>query len=73
MAYEYLKQPILEYLQKCPRNDADSISICSYFGLSIDITLTALRELENEGRVVRRNFGTLEGAGGNYYCEAVKE
>jgi len=67
MNTDSMKPKIVEYLKSNPDRRPDSISICSHFkDVRVDITYTALRELENEGKVIRHN-GALGGWGGNHY------
>lgn len=63
---DWLKDAIVAYLKNNPQLKPDSIDIIGYFKLSADVTYNALKELENENRIVRHN-GLLGGWNGNHY------
>ena len=48
---EWLKEAILSFMRKYER--LDSIDIIGYMKIRVDITATALHELEEEGRIER--------------------
>lgn len=64
---DYLKDAIVEYVQKADR--PDSINIVSHFKLPVNVTYTKIKELEEEGRIIRTNLDNLGGWNGNHYYE----
>jgi len=70
MAADWLKNAIVEYLRNRSDKRPNSIDICSYFKMRVDLTYSALRELEAEGRVVRHDL-ILGGWNGNHYYQAI--
>ena len=68
---EYLKEEIFHYIAMSDLRQ-NTEDIVTHFRLRVDITLIALRELENEGRVVRHNDSlSLEGADGKHHYVAI--
>jgi hypothetical protein len=53
---EWLKIAIIDYLKRLDVQRPDCITICDHFFLSADITLKALSELVEEGRIVRHDW-----------------
>lgn len=57
----WLKEPIIKYLKNHP--GSDKIDVTTHFKLRADITLNAIRELEDEGKV-RSEWIPVGGIGG---------
>lgn len=70
MVEQWLKEAIVSYLKNHSDEKPNSIAICGYFKLRVDLTLLALRELESEGRITRHD-GVHRGWNGNHYYQAV--
>lgn len=68
MDNQWLKDAIVEYFKRRPSARPNSLDIVSYFKLRVDITYTALVEMENEGTLKRTNT-VLGGWNGNHYYE----
>lgn len=61
--YDYLKIPIIEFIKKSVR--PTSLDVVTHFIL-VEPTLIALKELVNEGRIIRVD-GVAEGWNLNHY------
>lgn len=67
-----MKPKIIKYLRTNADKRPDSIAICSHFkDVRVDITYTALSELERDGKVMRHN-GPLGGWNGNHFYRAYR-
>ena len=70
MRYKFLKEPILDYIKNNSDKQLSSIDIVSHFVL-VKQTLTALKELENEG-IITRTDNLLGGWNGNHCYKIIK-
>lgn len=54
---DYLKQPIIDYIKNNSDRHLDSVDICSHFQLRVDITMSAIYDLVQDGYITRHTSG----------------